>query len=74
MWEVLTRELPFKHIELAFGIMWSVHKGNKDECLIEVQDEIEFRVENDIHIHISKFSLPKCAYAMLAILKAIDRR
>lgn len=27
LWEVLSRELPFKNIELAFGIMWSVHKG-----------------------------------------------
>lgn len=27
LWEVLSREQPFKNIELAFGIMWSVHKG-----------------------------------------------
>lgn len=27
LWEVLSREQPFKHIEHAFGIMWSVHKG-----------------------------------------------
>lgn len=30
LWEVLSRELPFKNIELAFGIMWSVHKGNSN--------------------------------------------
>lgn len=29
LWEVISREQPFKNIELAFGIMWSVHKGNK---------------------------------------------
>lgn len=28
LWEVISREQPFKNIELAFGIMWSVHKGN----------------------------------------------
>lgn len=27
LWEVISREQPFKNIELAFGIMWSVHKG-----------------------------------------------
>lgn len=27
LWEVLSREQPFKNIELAYGIMWSVHKG-----------------------------------------------
>lgn len=29
LWEVLSREQPFKDIELAFGIMWSVHKGQR---------------------------------------------
>ena len=27
LWEVLSREQPFKEIELTFSIMWSVHKG-----------------------------------------------
>lgn len=30
LWEVISREQPFKNIELAFGIMWSVHKGSHD--------------------------------------------
>lgn len=27
LWEVLSREQPFKDIEIPFRIMWSVHKG-----------------------------------------------
>lgn len=27
LWEVLSREQPYKGIESAYGIMWSVHKG-----------------------------------------------
>lgn len=32
LWEVLSREQPFKDIEFTFSIMWSVHKGTK--CLL----------------------------------------
>lgn len=32
LWEVISREQPFKNIELAFGIMWSVHKGMKSSA------------------------------------------
>lgn len=35
LWEVLSREQPFKDIEFTFSIMWSVHKGcNREECLV----------------------------------------
>lgn len=29
LWEVLSREQPFKDIELTFSILWNVHKGNR---------------------------------------------
>lgn len=29
LWEVLTREQPYKEIELTFSIMWNVHKGHR---------------------------------------------
>ncbi|KAG4079104.1 hypothetical protein HA402_001075 [Bradysia odoriphaga] len=29
LWEVLSREQPFKDIEFTFSIMWSVHKGQR---------------------------------------------
>lgn len=29
LWEVLSREQPFKDIELTFSIMWHVHKGHR---------------------------------------------
>lgn len=34
LWEVLSREQPFKNIELAYGIMWNVHKGHRPPLLI----------------------------------------
>lgn len=29
LWEVLAREQPFKDIEVSFGILWTIHKGNR---------------------------------------------
>lgn len=29
LWECISRELPFKEIELTYSIMWCVHKGMK---------------------------------------------
>lgn len=33
LWEVLSREQPFKDIELTYGIMWNVHKGNRPNLI-----------------------------------------
>lgn len=33
LWEVLSREQPFKNIELAYGIMWRVHSGHRPPLL-----------------------------------------
>lgn len=33
LWEVLTREQPFKEIELTYSIMWSVHKGHRPNLI-----------------------------------------
>lgn len=34
LWECISRELPFKEIELTYSIMWCVHKGTASICLL----------------------------------------
>lgn len=42
LWEVLAREQPFKDIEVSFGILWNIHKGNRppliDGCPKPIED------------------------------------
>lgn len=40
LWEVLSREQPFKDIEFTFSIMWSVHKGC---CIVKLFTALMFQ-------------------------------
>lgn len=35
LWEILSRELPFKNMESAFRVMWSIHKGKQISNIIK---------------------------------------
>lgn len=41
LWEVLSREMPFKDIELTFSILWNVHKGNRPPLIAGCPRPIE---------------------------------
>lgn len=46
LWECISRELPFKEIELTYSIMWCVHKGNpqkKRSMRLWTERQITFR-------------------------------
>lgn len=41
LWEVLSREQPFKDIQLTFSILWNVHKGNRPPLIENCPKPIE---------------------------------
>lgn len=41
LWECMTRELPFKEIEIAYSVLWMVHKGQRPNLIEGLPRPIE---------------------------------